>query len=52
MLSHLSILLIQFDFIYFFDEVTSYGDRFDDKSGVSESSALRLRQALCFITAS
>ena len=45
MLSHLSILLIEFDFIYFFDEVTSCGDGFDDKSGVSESPALRLCQA-------
>ncbi|MEH2235513.1 hypothetical protein [Nostoc sp.] len=38
MLSHLGILLIEFDFIYFFDEVTSYDDLFDDNPKATETS--------------
>ena len=34
MLSHFGILFIKFDFICFFNEVTRYNYRFDDKPGV------------------
>ncbi|MEH1943660.1 MAG: hypothetical protein V7L01_26050 [Nostoc sp.] len=35
MLFHFGILLIKFDFIYFFNEVTRYDRRCDDKPKVS-----------------